>query len=142
MKFEKGNQAAVGNGRPVKYTDEYVDKLVKDLDEWSKGYYAVTLLKFYGDYGLNYQRVCDLCKEFPRFSEVLKTAKLRIGARREEGALSKTLDSTVFRFTQPHYDPWLRKYLKEQKKSEDKTARVEITLKDPIKQISETIQVK
>ena len=142
MAAPKGNQHAVGFGRPEKYTEEFIEELTKKLDSWSQTHWALTLNRFFGDEGITDQRIAELCKKSHSFSEVLKIAKKRLASRREEGAMNGTLNPKMVMFTQPHYDRQVKKWILQQKKSEDKTTRVEITLKDPIKQISETIQVK
>ncbi len=102
-------------GPPKKWTDEAIEKEAKALLDWAKKEDSLVLATFYGARGISYQRADEFEQKNAMFAEAKQLAKTIIGARREYGALTGNLDSTMVRASMANYDPEYRKLILELK---------------------------
>lgn len=120
MGAPKGNQNALGHGRPVKYTWEIKHQIYDDLVEWSKKPDSFNILEFTfdKDYG-----ACDIstwAHEDDYFSKALKKAKERLGnnIRKKLADKDDPYNYGAFQREIGMYDSLLRTHEREEKKYE------------------------
>ncbi len=106
-------------GRPEKWTAEVLERIADEFVEWAKDDNNITLRKFAGNYLKDGQWLCEMAAKNKKFSESLKYAKMLIGVRREEKAISGEVkgDTGVIRATMATYDPEYKATLIEMKKA-------------------------
>jgi hypothetical protein len=120
-----GNTYAKGcetNGRPVKYTKEYLDKEAIELIKWSQSDNATSLYKFTYDKDYCASDLSEFCDRSQDFRKALVKAKERIANNREESCNKQLLDKTIWARTVRMYDNLLTK-------EEDNTKDEEIVRK-------------
>jgi hypothetical protein len=105
-------------GTPIIWTEEKLIELADKLTAWSKTDSALTLAKFFTDNDLDPAQNVYFSKTSEYFGQSSEKAKRRIGIRRDEGALTKTYDSSTAarssRMYDPDYDAFLLLKLKEE----------------------------
>jgi hypothetical protein len=106
-------------------TNTMLDRLGQELIEWAyatdseKG---IKIKQFLALKGIHDKTWNDWCTKYPSLREAHDYAKMILGNRREEGAITKKWDVGVFNFMQPMYDEDHMKMLKDRedlKKSAD-----------------------
>lgn len=104
--FVKGNRVAANRKhvpQPYIWTEERAVQMAIDILQYADDDDSLTLIGFYGKQGISYDDV-DALDRFPVWLQAKRIAKLKIGARREEGALRGELDSSIVRASMATYD--------------------------------------
>jgi len=98
-------------GRPLYWTDENIEKLADELNEWSKKESTLVIGEFATDRNCNPSLYRKLSNINTKFRSVYKTALRRIGDRREKGAMNKELEprtvSKYARFYDEEYNEFI-----------------------------------
>ena len=118
----KGNTFGAGNpnsGRPLKYTDQDLEHMAKDLLEWAKLPTSRIYRQWLADRGIVPTMCADLKARSKAFSDAVDRAKYLVGVRREELSMNGEINDGMVRTTAPIYDPDLREWLLEQKKNDE-----------------------
>ena len=121
-------------GRPRKYTKEYVEKVAKELDKWSKGERALFLEGFMEHHKDNIQddHFFDWKKENEIFRETLAKVKKRLINRLRVKACYREMDGGFVAKVLPLVDLAYRKWCQEEKKlvSESQDKKIEVIVKN------------
>lgn len=123
MPAPKGNQHAKGsttNGAPKKFTKEFIERIAKDLLEWSKRPHALYLEQFIGDHEefLNPRDFSEWARENVVFGEALSKVKKKLVGRLKCGSTIKTYDGAFVTRILPLIDEDYRKWRQEELKLE------------------------
>jgi hypothetical protein len=112
MGAPKGHAAYNVNGeggRPVKYTDEFLDELANQLDTWINNEKNLWIKNFFTDRYIPVQIPEELCSRSKRFSEAYARAKILQESRIYNRALERKYDGTMARFGLMNNHGWAEK---------------------------------
>ena len=98
-------------GRPIKWTNEAIDELAKELLEFAEERTSLVLSSFVLQKRMNPDILSYLAGLSSNFFEALNTARRLIGARRETGTLLKKFEPKTYSMSQRMYDPDWSKHL-------------------------------
>lgn len=96
-------------GRPVKYTQEFLDELAIQLDTWINNEKNLWIKTFFTERYIPVQLTQELCSRSIRFSEAYERAKVIQEARIFSKALEKKYDGTMARFGLMNNHGWSEK---------------------------------
>lgn len=85
-------------------TNTFMQRQALMLKEWSLKEDSLRISDFYDERGYNSQTFYRWCNKYPEMQQSLEFAKRRIGARREQGALTRKFDSSLVQRTLGYYD--------------------------------------
>lgn len=99
----KGNKNAVGNngGRPLKYTDEWLENEAKAFREWAIGPRNLWLKGFAYERGYHPQDLAEFAKKSGVFAEALAFAKEEQERKFIYGAWSKEMGMDFVKYFMP-----------------------------------------
>ena len=120
-------------GAPIKWNEEKIKELADELIEWSKTDEALCYGDFFLEKDLHPKLGSELASCSDNFRLVSDQAKLRIGYRRERGALKRDFDSAtvarVSRLYDPEYDAFCKQQLKDEYNIKIEAVKAELEAK-------------
>ena len=137
--FMKGNQYAVGYGRPLDWTPERIEEEAKELIEWSEKPDSLILKSFACQRRYAPSWMTYLADKNKSFSEALRIARANVSARRELTAgLEGGIDTGIVKITLATYDDEHRAVLKEMKQAESRSINIINPAKEAVQAIKKS----
>ena len=96
-------------GRPVKYTDEFIQNEAEAFEKWMKLPGSIYFKRFAFDRGYSPQRLSEFAEQNKRFSEVYLRAKEWQEIRLAEGGLTSEFNSGFCKFVMGNVCGWVDK---------------------------------
>ena len=109
MGAEKGHPAynlQGGGGRPVKYTQEFIEGEAEALEKWMQNPGNIYFKRFAFDRGYSYQRLSEFAEVNDRFSATLLRAREWQEIRLAEGGLTNEFNSNFCKFVMGNACGW------------------------------------
>ena len=96
-------------GRPMKYTQEFIEKEAIALDEWMKQKSSIYFKRFAFDRGYSQQRLEEFAQNNQKFSETLSRARAWQEIRLAEGGLVNEFNAGFCKFVMGNACGWTDK---------------------------------
>lgn len=109
-------------GRPLRYTEGYINELADGLIEWSKRPDTLYFKRFCLENNMPSQEISDLCNRSSRFSEAVKFATDMQEIKLVEGAINKSFSHNMSQFVLFNKHGWRTKEKEEQASDTEKEA--------------------
>ena len=93
-------------GRPLKYTQEYIEKEADIMTDWFKIPGNIYFIDFVVDREYGPEYISIFSKENHKFSQACARAKLRQESHLMKAGLSRTYDSSFCKFTMQNVCKW------------------------------------
>lgn len=93
-------------GRPITFTDEFVEKEAYALEEWLKNPDSLYLQDFVLSRSYGPQRLSEFAKRNDLFSEVYARAKCMQERKLMHDGLTRKADATITKFTMQNVCKW------------------------------------
>jgi hypothetical protein len=132
MGAPKGNQYGLGGttGRPRRFTDQEIEQIADEVVEWARTTDSVIYRKFFADKLIAPSVMHSLKERSKAFANAIELAKYIVGVRREEKHAEGKINDKAFCSYAAIYDPEMKDWLLEQKRSDDRSKLTKIIIQD------------
>lgn len=116
-------------GRPVIHTEEYMEKIAKELDKWSMNEGAFFIKEFTCDHkdDINNDTFVEWCENSPNFFRTYRKVRDRLTSRLRKAGLNKDTDSQLTMRLLPLVDSEYKEWRREELGLEAESKKTSIT---------------